>query len=169
MDIRYGKVEILRPDKCQDKTAKKSSHLWAVEVGEHAEPVFDNEEPVCWQLLTTHSVESVEAALQIIDWYRERWQIEELFRTLKNEGLDIESSRVEDAENLLKLVCLPTQVATRILQLTIAREDQSERSVTDVFDEQKFRCGTPFIQRLKDLGLSKRTPIHRGCCRGQHG
>ena len=58
---------------------------------------------ICWRLLTTHTVESVEQALTVIGWYRLRWHIEQLFRTLKRQGLRIEQSVVEDGEALEKL------------------------------------------------------------------
>ena len=39
-----------------------------------------------WRLLTTHPVLDVAAALQIIDWYRDRWNIEQFFWTMKRQG-----------------------------------------------------------------------------------
>ena len=63
-------------------------------------------------LLTTHPVESVEQALTVIGWYRLRWHIEQLFRTLKRQGLRIEQSVVEDGEALEKLVVIALIVAT---------------------------------------------------------
>lgn len=35
-------------------------------------------EPVCWVLITTHTVQSPKDALQILGWYRKRWLIEQL-------------------------------------------------------------------------------------------
>ena len=39
--------------------------------------------PAHWRLLTTHKVGDAADARQITDWYRQRWTIEQLFRTLK--------------------------------------------------------------------------------------
>ena len=46
-------------------------------------------------LLTTHQVETPDEAWQIVAWYKLRWTIEQLFRTLKKQGLQLEDSQVE--------------------------------------------------------------------------
>ncbi|MFV8282890.1 hypothetical protein ACNKXS_15380, partial [Christiangramia marina] len=50
--------------------------LSVVEIRERPETVPPGEEPVHWILLTTHNVQDVEQALQIVAWYKQRWQIE---------------------------------------------------------------------------------------------
>jgi Transposase DDE domain len=50
---------------------------------------------VHWRLMTTHVVDSLEQALQILQWYRWRWRIEQLFATLKLAGLDLEATQLE--------------------------------------------------------------------------
>ena len=82
---------------------------------------------ICWRLLTTHPVESVEQALTVIGWYRLRWHIEQLFRTLKRQGLRIEQSVVEDGEALEKLVVIALIVATITMQLVLARSPPAAR------------------------------------------
>jgi hypothetical protein len=42
-------------------------------------------------------------ARQIITWYRMRWTIEQVFRSLKSHCLDIETSQMEKAAGFLKL------------------------------------------------------------------
>lgn len=70
------------------------------------------------------------------------WLVEQLFRTLKRQGLDIESSLVEGCEDLMKMACLATAAAVRVMQLVQAREG---RPAADVF-------GAPEIEVLKQLG-----------------
>lgn len=135
MEIRYCEVEIKRPRNCSDKKASASIKLYAIEVRERSESVIGEEQPICWRLLTTHKIESVEQALECVRWYCSRWQVEQFFRTLKKQGLQIESSQVEDGERLMKLASIAMQVAVRTLQLTLAREGNTERPATDVFDE----------------------------------
>ncbi len=38
---------------------------------------------------------SFEQALQVIEWYKWRWRIEQLFATLKKAGLNLEASQLE--------------------------------------------------------------------------
>jgi hypothetical protein len=40
--------------------------------------------PVVWRLLTNRESHDIDAAVELIDWYRARWEIEMLFHVLKN-------------------------------------------------------------------------------------
>jgi len=127
--LRFGEVTIKRPRHCSDPAASRQLTLRLVEVKE-LDPTV--EEPIHWRLMTTHQVTTVARALQIVAWYRERWHIEQLFRTSKSQGLDVESSQVEDAEALFKLAAIAMIGATRIMQLVLARAGTVDRPATDV-------------------------------------
>ena len=162
MEIRYGAVEIMRPTNCKDKAAKHCIQLWCVEVRERAESVLGNEEPVHWRLLTTHHIDSVEQALQLVDWYGERWQIEQLFRTIKKQGLETESSQLEDGERLIKLAVMATQAAVCTLQLTRAREGNTERPATDVFDPEEVEVMKKLQPQLEGRTAKQKNPHPQG-------
>jgi hypothetical protein len=127
--VRFGEVTIKRPGNCSDPAAPPQLVLRLVEVRE-LDPAV--EEPIHWRLLTTHEVTTVAQALQIVAWYRGRWHIEQLFRTSKSQGLDIESSQVEAAEALFKLAAIAMIAATKIMQLVLARDGTVDRPATDV-------------------------------------
>ena len=67
--------------------------VYVVEVVERAETVAPGEEPIRWCLLTTHRIETLVDALGVVSYYKARWQIEQLFRLLKSESLELESSQ----------------------------------------------------------------------------
>ncbi|MCY4543324.1 MAG: hypothetical protein OXB95_13185 [Rhodobacteraceae bacterium] len=50
-----------------------------------------------WRLLTSHRIEKFEAALWIARLYRQRWTVEQLSRTVKTRGFDIERATIEAA------------------------------------------------------------------------
>ena len=102
--VRFGRIRIRRPKNCSDVAAPAQIELSAIEVRELEAP--PGEEPVLWRLLTTHPVESVAQALQVVGWYRLRWNIEQLFRTLKRQGLGLEQSVIEDGAALEKLAVI---------------------------------------------------------------
>ena len=52
--------------------------------------------------------------------------------------MNIESSQVATADGLKKLVCLALGVAVRTMQLTLARDDQSDSPASDVFSESEI-------------------------------
>lgn len=127
--LRFGEVTIKRPGNCSDSAAPPQLVLRLVEVRE-LDPAV--EKPIHWRLLTTHEVTTVAQALQIVGWYRQRWHVEQLFRTSKSQGLDIESSQVEAAEALFNLAAIAMIAATKIMQLVLARDGTVDRPATDV-------------------------------------
>ena len=118
--IRFTAVEIQRPNNLSVHDYPPQVKLWAVEAREINPP--EGQTAVHWRLFTTHAVESIEQALQIILWYRWRWRIEQLFATLKRAGLDLESSQLESGEAIQRLTILGLSVALRILQLVEGRD-----------------------------------------------
>lgn len=91
LELRYGAVAVKRPRNGTHPGAAPALTLRMVDVREVDTPA--GEDPVHWRLLTTHQVEDTAKALEIVLWYRRRWTIEQLFRTLKTQGLDVEPDR----------------------------------------------------------------------------
>jgi hypothetical protein len=142
VEMRFGDVTIKRPANCSDPNASPQLSLRLVELKEVGSDV---KEPIHWRLLTTHAVTSLEKALQVVAWYRQRWHIEQLFRTSKSQGLDIESSQVETAEALFNLAAVAMIAATKIMQLVLAREGTVDRPATDVVAADHL----PLLQALQ--------------------
>ena len=90
--------------------------------GSYEEAPPEGQEPLHWRLLTSHHVADAEAAWRIVSWYEQRWHIEQLFRTMKRQGLDIESSQLEQADRLAKLVALATKAAAITMMMVHARD-----------------------------------------------
>ena len=118
MAVRFGSVRIRQPTSCSDRNASDEIKLSAIEVRELNPPPGQTQ--ILWRLLTTHTVETVEQALTVIGWYRLRWHIEQLFRTLKRQGLRVEESVIEDGEALEKLVTIALIVAATTMQLVLS-------------------------------------------------
>jgi hypothetical protein len=103
--------------------------------------------PLHWRLATTLPVDDFDAAGQVIDLYRLRWRIEEVFRTLKRDGLKLEDSQAQDADRIFRIAALGLGAAVRILQLVDAR-DGGARPMSDVLD-------TDLLQPAAALGRSR--------------
>lgn len=138
LNVRFAQVRLSKPRHCTDARAPKALTLNAIEVVEDAQTVVADEAPIHWRLLTTHTVRTLAQARQCIDWYCQRWHIEQLFRILKRQGLDVESSQIEHGERLQKLAVLATAAAVRTLQLTLAREGQAPRPASDAFSAEEI-------------------------------
>lgn len=143
MEVRFGTVELscpcwLRRSRLRG-TLPDSVVVHVVDVRE-CSPRSGEAPPLHWRLLTTHAVETAEAALQIVRWYRQRWNIEQLFWTLKRQGLDIEASQIESAQALIKLTFLATLAATRITQLVRARDGTAPTPAEEVFSADEIEA-----------------------------
>lgn len=156
IELRFGQVKIKRPEGCRARQA--SIALSVVEVQETRDSVLPGEEPVHWILLTTHDVQQVDEALQIVAWYEQRWQIEQLFRTLKRQGMDLESSQLEHADELLKLASAATFAAVRTLQMVNARDNQTEQPAGDAFDDNEIEVLDKLQDKLQGKTAKQKNP-----------
>jgi hypothetical protein len=136
LSLRFGSVEVLRPDGPDARGLPKTVSLRLVEVIERDAP--ESVEPVHWRLLTTHAVADMAAAWQIIDWYRLRWTVEQLFRLMKTQGLQLEDSQLTSAEGLIKLAAIATKAAAVTLQLVQARDGKSREPAENAFSEAQI-------------------------------
>jgi len=132
--LRWEEVSIHRPVKSSDPNLPATVTLRVVDVSEIDPP--SPESAVHWCLLTTHPVTTVEQALQIVGWYKMRWIIEDLFRTLKSAGMDIEDSQITLPNNLLKLAVIGLIAAVRVMQLVLARDGTTKQSITTFASEE---------------------------------
>jgi hypothetical protein len=128
--VRAGMVRVRRPESASE--GPPELELALVEAREVDPP--PGCEPVLWRLLTTLPVETAEQAVEVVRLYRLRWRIEEVFRTLKKDGLGLEDTQVQQAERLFRLAALALAAAVRILQLVDAR-DGGPRPMSDVLDQ----------------------------------
>lgn len=138
LHVRFENVTLKKPQDCSDAAAPDRLSLKIIEVIEDPDTVPDHEAPIHWRLLTTHEVATLAQARQYIDWYCQRWHIEQMFRTLKRQGLNLESSLVEEGERLEKLAVIAASVAVRTMQLTLAREGKTSRPSADAFAPEEI-------------------------------
>ena len=128
--VRFGEVTVRRPSGA-DKGLPLELQLRVVDVRE-VNPPPDGQEYVHWCLLTTHVVRTAAEAMQIVRWYRLRWIIEQVFRTMKTDGVDVETSQISTPGSLLKLVTVALIAAIRVMQLVMGRDGSTGQPLTDV-------------------------------------
>ncbi len=140
MEIRYDQIKIARPSNLSQLDYPEYIELYAIEAYECAETVPDGEKAVLWRLLTTHKINNLSDVFEVIHWYKLRWRIEELFRTLKKEGLDVESSQLETGNGLKNLVLMALNAALIIMQLVADRDGEIGESGNLVFSSKELEC-----------------------------
>jgi len=123
--------------------------------------------PVHWRLLTTHRVADAAAALAIADLYRRRWAIEQLFRTLKTQGFDVEALRIEDERPRCNLVMAALVAAVSVQQLVHARDGKADatgrlRPVTDAFEAKDAPLLEAYCAKLQGRTARQKNPHPKG-------
>ena len=129
--LRAGRALIARPDSGDLDDAPEAIELTLVEASEIDAPA--GKTALLWRLLTTHPVSTAAQAEQVVQLYRLRWRIEQIFRALKSDGLALDDSQLIDAERMFNLAAIGLAGAIRTIQLVDAR-DGSPRQATDVID-----------------------------------
>jgi hypothetical protein len=118
MEVRFTEVEI----KNSSRTAKDIAPIVKLYYIE-AKEAGSKKGGICWRLLTTLPINTLESARMIIEWYSWRWMIEEVFRILKKEGFDIEASELGSGTSVKKLCLLTLDAIIKIFQMRIAYEE----------------------------------------------
>jgi hypothetical protein len=158
LSLRFGTVVFKRPARPGVKDLPEGVEVSFVEVVELHPPT--RAEPIRWLLLTTHSIANAADAWRIVSWYKQRWIIEQLFRSLKSQGLRIEDSQLESAEALIKLVAIATKVACIVIQLVQARNGGEQLSVECTFTPEEIEALVAINKTMKGRTELQKNP-HR--------
>jgi hypothetical protein len=158
LELTFGPVTIVKPESCQTAGMPDSIGLNLVEIAEIDIPA--GVEPVHWRLLTTLAVDTVEAALAIIETYRKRWRIEEYFRILKRSGMDLEEARTEGPRALQNLVAMSAVAGVPVMQLIEGREAGLERLAIEVISPALLLFAAVLCASLEGATAKQKNP-HR--------
>jgi Transposase DDE domain len=155
VELRATIVSIARPKNRSSRDTPASVIMTYVEAREVKAPA--GKTPLLWRLLTTLPVTNTKDAEDIVNLYRLRWRIEQLFRALKSDGLALEETQVADAERLFKLAAISLAAAIRTIQLVDAR-DGSQRPISDVIDESFLTALQRLSRKLEGATAKQKNP-----------
>lgn len=127
--LSFGATTVtLRRPSTQPSTLPSTLSLRVVRVWEIDPP--PGEPPVEWTLITTEPIGTDAQILQIVDWYRARWVIEEFFKAIKT-GCAYDTRQLETLEGLLNVLATFLPVAWSLLRMrTQARTAPSAKATT---------------------------------------
>ncbi len=92
-----------------------------------------------WRLLTNRTAETLEAVVELIDWYRRRWLIEIFFRIFKS-GCRVEALQLGALERLERALVIYLIVAWRILHLVTWGRDCPNVPCDLIFDPEEWQA-----------------------------
>jgi len=132
--VRFCRIEMARPVSRKASVADLPPQvaLTLVEAREVDPP--EGAAPAHWRLVTSHAVHDAADARRVVGFYRQRWTIEQLFRTLKTQGFDVEGLRQAENGPFEKLVTASLIAAVTVLQLVRERDGAAGRPLDDAFD-----------------------------------
>jgi Transposase DDE domain len=156
VELRFGEVVISRPDHEHDRSLAGAVRLRLIEVREIDPPA--DVDPLHWRLMTTHRIDDAAGAWDIVGWYQLRWVIEQLFRVMKSQGLQLEDSQITTAERLVKLATVATKAACIDIQLTQERDGKHQLPAATVFTEPEIDTIEALVPTLQGKTDRQKNP-----------
>ena len=97
------------------------------------------ESPIQWLLLTSVPVSSLADAMERIEWYRLRWQIEVYHKVLKS-GCRVEQAQLATRERLLPYIALCSIIAFRLFWMTMVARHDPDAPATVVLADHEWQA-----------------------------
>lgn len=158
--LKAGEVTVQRPSSrktgAEVDALPESVTLTLVEAREIDPP--SQSEAIHWYLLTTHKIADLADIRRIIGFYRCRWTIEQLFRTLKTKGFDVEAATLTRGGPFETLVAACLIAAVTVLQLVHERDGTAQRPIEDTIHPQDRPVLEALCPTLEGKTLKQQNP-----------
>ncbi len=140
LSVRYQTVRVRVPaarPASQVVTVPPTLTLSALLLVEEEPPA--GVEALRWQLLTNCLIANPEQALERVEWYCLRWQIEIYHKILKS-GCTVEQCRLQSAARLQRYLALMAIIAWRLHWLTLVQRAQPDAPCTSVLSAVEWQA-----------------------------
>jgi hypothetical protein len=143
LSVRFCEILLSPP---QGKSKLGEIRLWAVHARERRPPT--EVEGVEWMLLTTVEVTNFDQACEKLDWYVQRWMIENFHKTLKS-GCRIEDRHLGHVRRLENCLAIDMMVAVRIMHMTWLGRTEPNKPCTIYFEDHEWKALSCFISKKR--------------------
>lgn len=160
LQLRYGEVMLVSTPR-GIKTVKSKERIdvpvYVVELREANPP--KGIKALHWRILTNLKVKNAKEALEVIHYYKQRWQIETFFKILKT-TCKIEDCRLGHADKLIKFIALKSIIAWRIYWATMLRRESPELPSECVITTAEWKSAwvTLNYKKIKEGKIPKEIP-----------
>ncbi|MCJ8352378.1 IS4 family transposase [Moritella sp.] len=114
LELKYKQITVLPPIGKQKKYP--SQLLTVIHAKERKKPT--GRPQIEWKLITNLTINSLEDAIEKLDWYAQRWKIETFHKILKS-GCRAEAVKLRTADRLVNLIAIFCILGWRIFWLTM--------------------------------------------------
>ena len=128
--LSFGQMTLL-PPRHDPRQNKEPLTVWVIRVWEEQAP--EGEEPLEWLLVTSVPTTTLEQAWERVDWYRQRWLVEDYHQCLKS-GCRIEQRQLQSVDGLIRLLGLLSPLAVRLMQVRERARQEPERPAAEVIE-----------------------------------
>lgn len=132
--LKAVRVKLASPRRHEDKEGVEVTVILAQE-----RKPLKGEEPITWLLVSNRLITTKEDAIETLQWYVCRWQIEVYFRILKS-GCKIEELQLEHADRLRPALALYMIVAWRVLYLTVLGRECPDIPCDVIFETKEWHA-----------------------------
>lgn len=146
------------PRGIKTKQVSKRTHLEVNIVHLYEENPPKGEKPIHWTLVTSLESKNQTEALEVVRYYKMRWQIELYFKSLKT-GCGVELCRLNSSEKLIRYIALQSVIAWRILWMTFLNRVEPQITCESFLTEDEWK--TLWLKKHRrqiKLGLLKAAP-----------
>jgi hypothetical protein len=130
LTVRLAEVQIQPPKHAKQRSKLRPVPVRVIEAVEEKPP--QGEKPLCWRLVTTEAITTLDEIIRALKEYVIRWRIERFHFVLK-QGCLIEQLQLETADRLANALAVYSLVAVRLLRLTYQARLKPETPVTEEF------------------------------------
>ena len=164
--LRYGTVSLpvgrLTPW-LKEHRPLEPLRVGVVELREESPPA--GQTAIRWVLYSDTPVTSTAEANEVVEYYEQRWRIEEFHKALKT-GCRVEYRQLQTAGRLELMVALSSVVATRLLQLKTAAHETPERPARELVPPRWLKVLMTLRKRTLTPDLTIREFVRHLACLG---
>jgi hypothetical protein len=136
-EIRYKSFKVKKAKKLyREKDLPPFLELNLIGVIEENAP--DGIEPIEWLLMTNLELDTIEDAVRVIDFYRQRWKIERFHFVLKS-GCEIEKIQQRSIDGIELVLLMYSIIAIHIMMLTYTARTAPDTPCDLIFTDDEWK------------------------------
>jgi hypothetical protein len=139
LSVRYATITLNPPQHLKASEKKKLGTITIDAVLAQEINAPSNVTPLEWMLLTNVAVKTFEDAVERLNWYKRRWDIEVYHKVIKS-GCCVENCRLQTLNRLIPYIILCCIIAWRLLWMTKINREEPDAPCIAVLDEHEWKA-----------------------------
>lgn len=119
------------------------------------EETIDSKEPISWLLLTSLDVNNFKDAIQVVEYYKQRWIIEEYHKCMKT-GFKLEETQLRTLKRLEALLAFVSISAIKLLEIRDLAKNKSKENAVKYIDKEDINIIKAYFKiEDKEINISQ--------------